>query len=163
MWAELASPDYWTAGAVWISFEAECGKGGLLIRDAGRSAFLAIKAGGILQPAAGPGKIALQAVTLGTSATRFVKQRSSVAEKYIWHGLAAETAEALAEWCSRKAAGVMGWGQWRRISPGFPAWPDLAEQRKLFRLLRPQRVGIKLSPLLQMVPEYSTSAALFAI
>jgi cobalamin-dependent methionine synthase I len=106
-------------------------------------------------------KVVLQAVTLGSKTTRWTKKRRKISDRFLWHGLAAETAESLAEWCSRTAAGEMGWKEWRRVSSGYPSWPELAEQSRLFRLLRPRRIGLSLSRSFQMIPEYSTSAVLF--
>jgi len=51
-----------------------------------------------------------------------------------------------------------GWRETVRYSPGFPVWPDLSEQQRIFALFRPERVGAVLSDSSQMVPEYSTSA-----
>jgi 5-methyltetrahydrofolate--homocysteine methyltransferase len=104
------------------------------------------------QPALG-----LQVVTLGTNLDPFGPLGAE--EAFLLHGLAAEWTEALARWCERQVARSAGWGETRRISPGFPVWPDLAEQRKVFDLLRPERIGVHLNDGLQMVPEYSTSAA----
>ena len=50
-------------------------------------------------------------------------------------------------------------GQGKRYSPGYPSWPDLADQRTLWRLLEPDRtIGVSLTSADQMVPEASTSA-----
>jgi len=45
-----------------------------------------------------------------------------------------------------------------RYSFGYPACPDLAENRKLFQLVRPERIGVHITEEDQMVPEQTTSA-----
>jgi 5-methyltetrahydrofolate--homocysteine methyltransferase len=45
-----------------------------------------------------------------------------------------------------------------RYSFGYPACPDLAEQAKIWRLLRPERIGCTLTDTWQIEPEQSTSA-----
>ncbi len=52
--------------------------------------------------------------------------------------------------------------QGRRYSFGYPACPDLSDQEKLFRLLKPERFGIKLTEGYMMYPEASVSAILFS-
>jgi 5-methyltetrahydrofolate--homocysteine methyltransferase len=103
----------------------------------------------------------IQLVTLGTD-LRIVKA-STVEEKFLLHGLAAELTEALAKWCNESMAKEAGWRKTRRISPGYPVWPELSEQAKVFALLKPGRIGVRLSKGFQMTPEYSTSAAVFEI
>ncbi len=50
-------------------------------------------------------------------------------------------------------------GQGKRYSPGYPSWPDLADQRQVWKLLEPDRtIGVSLTEANQMVPEASTSA-----
>ena len=45
-----------------------------------------------------------------------------------------------------------------RYSFGYPACPVMADQEKLFRLLRPERIGCRLTENWQIDPEQSTSA-----
>ena len=45
-----------------------------------------------------------------------------------------------------------------RYSFGYPACPDLSDQQRLFRLLRPERIGCTLTENWQIDPEQSTSA-----
>ena len=54
----------------------------------------------------------------------------------------------------KKYAGV-------RVSFGYPACPELADQEKLFRLLKPEEVGIQLTEGHMMEPEASVSALVF--
>jgi 5-methyltetrahydrofolate--homocysteine methyltransferase len=84
-----------------------------------------------------------------------------------------ETAEALAElWHQRLRAewGIGGQdaGDVRKLfkkhyrgcrySFGYPACPDLEDQVKLFELLEPGRIGLRLSEQFQLEPEQSTTA-----
>ncbi len=89
------------------------------------------------------------------------------------HGLAVEAAEASAELMHRLMREELGIAaadatsaegffrqQYRgsRYSFGYPACPELEDQRGLFRLLDPARVGVSLTEGAQMVPEQSVSA-----
>ncbi|MDX2438431.1 MAG: methionine synthase [Acidobacteriota bacterium] len=90
--------------------------------------------------------------------------------------LAIETAEAAAEWLhsrirdlwafpdspemtmkDRFAARYRG----KRFSFGYPACPDLDDQAPLWRLLRPEEIGIGLTDGMMMEPEASVSALVF--
>jgi len=48
-----------------------------------------------------------------------------------------------------------------RVSFGYPACPDLADQEKLFRLLEPEEIGVRLTEGHMMDPEASVSALVF--
>jgi len=89
------------------------------------------------------------------------------------HGLSVDTAEATAERLHQKIRRELGIhhqdspqveGLFRkgyqgcRYSFGYPACPDLENQRLLFDLLDPAGVGVSLTSSLQMVPEQSVSA-----
>lgn len=52
--------------------------------------------------------------------------------------------------------------QGQRFSFGYPACPNLEDQEKLFRLLRPEEIGIHLTEGFMMEPEASVSAIVFA-
>ena len=105
--------------------------------------------------------VGLQLVTVGPRAVekgrRFAKA-GQIHDQYLLHGLAAELTEALARLAQVRLQARLGCANSRRISPGYPAWPELAEQAKLFRLLRPGRIGVRLTDGRQLAPEYSTSA-----
>ncbi len=89
------------------------------------------------------------------------------------HGLSVETAEALAEYWHkqiRKELGIdyadaenikdlfhQGY-RGSRYSFGYPACPNLEDQTKLFELLRPERIGVRLTEEFMLDPEQSTSA-----
>lgn len=49
-----------------------------------------------------------------------------------------------------------------RVSFGYPACPDLEDQKKLFQLLSPEDIGIQLTEGCMMEPEASVSAMVFA-
>jgi 5-methyltetrahydrofolate--homocysteine methyltransferase len=89
------------------------------------------------------------------------------------HGLAVESAEATAEWLHRRMRLELGITEedrtgeqamvrqgyrGSRYSFGYPACPDLEDQRPLFQLLDPSRIGVTLTESEQMVPEVSVSA-----
>ncbi len=53
----------------------------------------------------------------------------------------------------------LGEQQGKRYSPGYPSWPELVDQRQIWKLLDPERtIGVSLTTADQMVPEQSTSA-----
>jgi 5-methyltetrahydrofolate--homocysteine methyltransferase len=105
--------------------------------------------------------VVLQLVTLGDKvgalADRLAKQ-GRVHDQFLLHGLAAELTEALARLSQKELPGLPGWKKTERYSPGYPAWPDLSEQQKVFTLLGASRIGVSLTETFQIVPEYSTSA-----
>ncbi|WP_440602578.1 methionine synthase [Bacillus sp. GB_SG_008] len=49
-----------------------------------------------------------------------------------------------------------------RVSFGYPACPELADQEKLFRLIYPEEIGISLTEGFMMEPEASVTAMVFA-
>ena len=50
----------------------------------------------------------------------------------------------------------------QRFSFGYPACPNFEDQEKLFRLLKPQDIGVELTEGCMMEPEASVSAIVFA-
>jgi 5-methyltetrahydrofolate--homocysteine methyltransferase len=105
--------------------------------------------------------VALQVVTTGARAAeegRKLAEQGLVHDQFLLHGLGAELTEVLAGYCQARLPKLPGWRKTARYSPGYPVWPDLSEQQKIFTLLRPERIGVTLSESFQMVPEYSTSA-----
>ncbi|MDD5226076.1 MAG: dihydropteroate synthase, partial [Candidatus Omnitrophica bacterium] len=123
-----------------------------------------------------PDVVAFHAVTVGKHASE-IEQKLFKANKYTeylyLHGLSVEAAEALAEYTHlliRRDLGIdkqdkrtkdeifrQGY-QGSRYSFGYPACPDLEDQKKLFHLLPVEKIGITLSETFQMAPEQSTSA-----
>ncbi|ARK30284.1 methionine synthase [Halalkalibacter krulwichiae] len=49
-----------------------------------------------------------------------------------------------------------------RVSFGYPACPNLEDQEKLFKLLKPEKIGVKLTEGFMMEPEASVTAMVFA-
>lgn len=52
--------------------------------------------------------------------------------------------------------------QGQRFSFGYPACPNLEDQEKLFKLLKPEQIGVQLTEGYMMEPEASVSAMVFA-
>lgn len=120
--------------------------------------------------------VAFHVVTIGEQATehsKFLYSSDNYSEYLFFHGLSVETAEALAEYWHKKIReelkidyadakdikklfqqGYRG----SRYSFGYPACPNLEDQVKLFKILKPERIGVTLTDGFQMVPEQSTSA-----
>jgi 5-methyltetrahydrofolate--homocysteine methyltransferase len=48
-----------------------------------------------------------------------------------------------------------------RVSPGYPACPELTDQRTIFSLLGPERIALSLTEGCMMDPEASVSALVF--
>ncbi|MBN2464815.1 homocysteine S-methyltransferase family protein [candidate division WOR-3 bacterium] len=105
--------------------------------------------------------VALQVVTTGERAVEQARKLAGlkrIRDQFLLHGLTAELTEVLAVYCQSRLPRLPGWKKTIRYSPGYPVWPDLSEQKKIFALLRPERIGVTLTRSFQMVPEYSTSA-----
>ncbi len=108
--------------------------------------------------------VAFQVVTIGGKATKIVEQLNKdgkYSESYYMHGLAVQTAEAMAEWIHRRIRKEWSLpiGQGKRYSPGYPACPEQSDQEKYFRLLDATKaIGVTLTEAFMMVPEQSTSA-----
>ncbi|TVQ60690.1 MAG: methionine synthase [Phycisphaerales bacterium] len=120
--------------------------------------------------------LGLHCVTVGPRATEVCRDLFAANDytEYLYlHGLAVETAEALAEFWHkriRQELGIAGDDAPRtkdlftqkyrgsRYSFGYPACPDMSDQDILFRLLDPARIGCQLTENWQIDPEQSTSA-----
>ena len=120
--------------------------------------------------------IGVQAVTVGQNASDVARQWFA-ADRYrdylYLHGLSVEMAEALAEFIHAQIRAELGFpdagapnadalsGQHyrgSRYSFGYPACPNLADQRPLLQLLGAERIGLRMSDEDQLEPEQSTSA-----
>ena len=102
-------------------------------------------------------------VTCGRSIPRLEKElfASDQFSRYLLvHGFAVELAETLAGCMHRHILRELGLNEKRgvRFSPGYPAWPELADQQKLVRLLHAGRIGVSCSENFQLLPELSVSA-----
>jgi 5-methyltetrahydrofolate--homocysteine methyltransferase len=108
--------------------------------------------------------VAFQVVTVGDHATKVadeLNEKGAYSDALYLHGLAVETAEALADYWHGQVRRELGLpeNQGKRYSPGYPSWPELDDQRALWKLLEPDRtIGVTLTEAHQMVPEQSTSA-----
>jgi 5-methyltetrahydrofolate--homocysteine methyltransferase len=120
--------------------------------------------------------LGLQCVTVGSEVSRRAHAlfEANQYTQYLYlHGLGVESAEALAELWHKRIRQELGIDaqdsphvrelftqhyRGSRYSFGYPACPDLSDQEKLFRLLRPERIGCTLTENWQIEPEQSTSA-----
>lgn len=108
--------------------------------------------------------VALQTVTMGEVASERVdllQQAGDYSAAFYAHGLAVESAEALAEYVHRHVRAELGLAvnQGKRYSWGYPACPDLADHATVWQLLRPDSaIGVSLTDAYQLVPEQSTAA-----
>ena len=107
---------------------------------------------------------AFQIVTVGDEATRRFEQLQAAGEyteAFYSHGLAVETAEAVAEWLHRRLRHELGVppGRGKRYSWGYGACPDLEDHGTLFKVLPAERaLGMELTSAYQLIPEQSTAA-----
>ena len=120
--------------------------------------------------------VGFHVVTMGRRVSEHTA-RLFAADRYqdylYWHGFGVEMAEALAEYWHRRIRAELGIHtadgptpqhlfktqyQGARYSFGYPACPNLEDQRFLWRLLQPQRIDATLSEEWQIEPEQSTSA-----
>jgi len=123
--------------------------------------------------------IAVFVVTAGEG----IRERSEKAKHQGYyfksHGLQAlaiETAEGCAEWLHRRIREDWGFPdppemtmaqrftsryRGKRYSFGYPACPDLEDQAGIWKLLRPEEIGVQLTEGFMMDPEASVSALVF--
>ena len=108
--------------------------------------------------------LAMQVVSVGPNVDELgsaLNARGEYAEALFVHGLGVSAAEGLAEWHHahiRKELKIDP-ERGKRYSFGYSACPDLADQAKLFKLLKPEdAIGVSLTSAYQLVPEASTSA-----
>jgi 5-methyltetrahydrofolate--homocysteine methyltransferase len=120
--------------------------------------------------------VAFQAVTMGPEISRYERRLFEAGDyqKYLLvHGMGVEAAEALAEYWHlqiRREWGIddqepaslklLFSAKYRgaRFSFGYPACPNLEDQKQLFELLEPQRIGLELTEEWMLSPEQSTTA-----
>ena len=120
--------------------------------------------------------LGLQVVTVGQRASEVAREWFA-ADRYNdyvrLHGLGVELAEALAEYVHKRIRADLGFGhlderdrtklikqgyRGSRYSFGYPACPNVADQRQLLDLLGAERIDIELGEEDQLWPEQSTSA-----
>jgi 5-methyltetrahydrofolate--homocysteine methyltransferase len=108
--------------------------------------------------------VGFQVVTVGDEATRrfdAMQKAGEYSEGFFSHGLAVETAEAVAEWVHRKLRHDLAIppGRGKRYSWGYGACPDLDDHGKLFKILPVEKeLGMELTSAFQLIPEQSTAA-----
>lgn len=123
-----------------------------------------------------PDVVAFQLVTVGQRASdhaRALFETDRYQEYLYWHGLNAEGAEALAEYVHRRVRVELGIAgddavemsalikqgyRGSRYSFGYPACPDMSQQRMILELLDADRINVALGDEDQLWPEESTSA-----
>jgi 5-methyltetrahydrofolate--homocysteine methyltransferase len=104
------------------------------------------------------------------------KQAGEFFQSHALQALAIETAEACAEWLHRRIREDWGFPdaptltkhdrftsryRGKRYSFGYPACPNLDDQAPLWKLLRPEEIGVRLTDGMMMDPEASVSAMVF--
>jgi 5-methyltetrahydrofolate--homocysteine methyltransferase len=118
----------------------------------------------------------MQAVTVGEIATEYAKKlfESNQYTDYLYfHGLAVQTAEALAEWTHARIRRELGFAseepdnirdmlaqryRGSRYSFGYPACPNIQDQYKQLELLGSDRINLHMDESEQLYPEQSTTA-----
>jgi 5-methyltetrahydrofolate--homocysteine methyltransferase len=124
--------------------------------------------------------VALFVVTCGKGIRELSQSWKDAGEylrSHMLQSLAIEGAEAFAEWLHRKIRADWGFAdppvmtirdilknKYRgvRVSFGYPACPNMADQRKLFKLLNPtSQIGVQLTEGDMMDPDASVSALIF--
>ncbi|MEW8970707.1 MAG: methionine synthase [Mesobacillus sp.] len=124
--------------------------------------------------------VGMFAVTAGAGIRQVAEQLKSEGrflESHALQALALETAEGFAELIHRQIRDRWGFPdtpdmtmkdrfaakyQGQRFSFGYPACPDLEDQRKLFNLIKPEDIGIHLTEGFMMEPEASVTAIVFS-
>ncbi|QAS52571.1 methionine synthase [Halobacillus litoralis] len=106
-----------------------------------------------------------------------LKEQGHYLESHALQALALETAEGLAEQIHQQIRDKWGFPdptdftmqerfsakyQGQRYSFGYPACPELDDQKKLFQLIQPEEIGIELTEECMMEPEASVTAMVFA-
>ncbi|MGV2939081.1 methionine synthase [Mesobacillus sp. LC4] len=124
--------------------------------------------------------VGMFAVTAGAGirqAAEQLKDEGRFLESHALQALALETAEGFAELIHRQIRDRWSFPdtpdmtmkdrfaakyQGQRFSFGYPACPDLEDQRKLFNLIKPEDIGIHLTEGFMMEPEASVTAIVFS-
>ncbi|MFF3502745.1 methionine synthase [Streptomyces sp. NPDC003247] len=120
--------------------------------------------------------VGLQVVTVGSrigEETAKLFEANSYRDYLELHGLSVQLAEALAEYWHARVRSELGFAgedpadiqdmfalkyRGARFSLGYGACPDLEDRSKIAELLRPERIGVRLSEEFQLHPEQSTDA-----
>jgi 5-methyltetrahydrofolate--homocysteine methyltransferase len=107
--------------------------------------------------------VAFQVVTVGKRASSVIEewnQENRYTDAYYLHGLAVETAEALAEWVNHRIRFDLNIVPPRglRYSWGYPSCPDVSQHHLVWKLLDPSKSDIFLTEAGQIIPDQSTAA-----
>jgi 5-methyltetrahydrofolate--homocysteine methyltransferase len=104
------------------------------------------------------------------------KQEGQYFKSIAIQALATETAEGTAEWLHRRIREDWGFPdpptmtmhdrftskyRGKRYSFGYPACPNMEDQQGIWKLLRPEEIGVRLTEGMMMEPEASVSALVF--
>ena len=107
--------------------------------------------------------VAFQSVTVGTKTAELIEKwdkEDKYTDAYYLHGLAVETAEAMAEWINQKIKDELGIKDrgGLRYSWGYPSCPDTSQHHLVWKLIHGEKSGMELTESGQIVPEQSTAA-----
>jgi len=120
--------------------------------------------------------IGMQVVTMGARASEVAREwfAQNRYQDYLYlHGFSVEMAEAMAEYVHKRIRAELGFAddesrdldgllqqgyRGSRYSFGYPACPNLADQKLILELLRAEEIGLTLTEEFQLDPEQSTSA-----
>jgi len=107
--------------------------------------------------------VAFQVVTVGNKVAETIEKwnnQDKYTDAYYLHGLAVETAEAMAEWLNLKIKNELNLknNAGLRYSWGYPSCPDISQHHLVWKLLHPENLGLKLTEVGQIIPEQSTAA-----
>jgi len=120
--------------------------------------------------------VGLQVVTAGARASEVARawfQENRYQDYLYLHGFSVEITEAMAEYVHKRIRNELGFGsedardiakllkqgyRGSRYSFGYPACPNLGDQRRLLALLDAERIGVTMGEADQLEPEQSTSA-----
>jgi 5-methyltetrahydrofolate--homocysteine methyltransferase len=120
--------------------------------------------------------IGLQVVTMGERASTVAREwfAENRYQDYLYlHGLSVEMAEAMAEYVHKRIRAELGFSadeprdldamlsqhyRGSRYSFGYPACPNVGDQKVILELLKAQEIGLTLTDEDQLDPEQSTSA-----
>ncbi len=123
--------------------------------------------------------IGLFVTTAGEGIRQHAEEAKRRGEFFLAHALQAlaiETAEGCAEWLHRRMREELGFPdppettmqerftshfRGKRYSFGYPACPNLDDQKGIWKLLQPEEIGVTLTESMMMDPEASVSAMVF--
>jgi len=118
----------------------------------------------------------MQVATVGEIATEYAQKlfaNNQYTDYLYFHGLAVQTAEAVAEWTHARIRRELGFAseepdhirdmlaqryRGSRYSFGYPACPNMADQYKQLDLLKCDRINLYMDESEQLYPEQSTTA-----